>query len=103
MAFFELTNDDLEQFLTVSPKTLVMFGTDWCSECVSLKPEFETISKTNVEIPFVYVNADEQPNSRNLVEFKNIPTIVAFDKTKNLGQKYGNKVDVITSVLENLK
>lgn len=103
MAFFELVNDDLEQFLSVSPKTLVMFGTDWCGECDSLKPEFESISKLNVDIPFVYVDADNQPNSRKLVEFKNIPTIVAFKKTKNLGQQYGNKIDVINSILEKLK
>ena len=80
---------------------MVMFGTDWCGNCDILKPEFLKISqqKENREIPFVFVNPDMFPHSREMVDLTNIPTIVAFRRGKVVSSEYGNKKEIVSKVL----
>jgi len=99
--FKELQEDNLQSQLEQNSSTLVMFGAGWCGNCKLLKPKFKKLSTEN-DIPFIYVDADKLPNSRGLVKLENLPTIVAFKGTENVGQDIGNKIDVVKSVLENL-
>lgn len=101
--FIELELDNLDKVLEQRESTLVMYGAGWCGNCKLLKPKFKKVSTENEDIAFVYVDADKLPNSRSLVTLSNIPTIVAFKGTENVGQSEGNKIDVVYSVLENLK
>jgi thioredoxin 1 len=101
--FIELQEDNLQSILEQNEKTLVMFGAGWCGNCKLLKPKFKKISTENETIPFVYVDADKLPNSRGLVTLTNIPAIVSFKGIENVGQDMGNKIDVVYSVLENIK
>ena len=101
--FIELEFDNLDTLLTQYDKTLVMYGAGWCGNCKLLKPKFKKVSTENEDIAFAYVDADKLPNSRSLVTLSNIPTIVAFNKTENVGQSEGNKIDVVYSVLEKIK
>ena len=101
--FVELDFDNLDKVLEQNEKTLVMYGAAWCGNCKLLKPKFKKLSIENEDIAFVYVDADKLPNSRSLVTLENIPTIVSFKGTENVGQDEGNKIDVVYLVLENLK
>ena len=101
--FVELDFDNLDKVLEQNEKTLVMYGAAWCGNCKLLKPKFKKLSTENEDISFVYVDADKLPNSRSLVTLENIPSIVAFKGSENVGQDMGNKIDVVKSVLENLK
>ena len=101
--FIELQEDNLETVLSQNESTLVMYGAGWCGNCKLLKPKFKKVSTENEDIQFIYVDADKLPNSRSLVTLENIPTIVSFKGTENVGQDMGNKIDVVYSVLENLK
>ena len=80
---------------------MVMFGTDWCGNCDILKPEFLKISqqKENREIPFVFVNPDMFPHSREMVDLTNIPTIVAFRRGAVVSSEYDNKKEIVSKVL----
>ena len=100
--FIELQEDNLQSHLEQNESTLVMYGAGWCGNCKLLKPKFKKVS-TEEDIPFIYVDADKLPNSRSLVTLTNIPAIVSFKGTENVGQDIGNKIDVVYSVLENLK
>jgi thiol-disulfide isomerase/thioredoxin len=73
-----LETDSLDVLIRTQPKLMVMFGTDWCGNCDVLKPYFEKVSnqQQNRQIPFVYVNPDTSPNSRELVEYGNKEEIV---------------------------
>ena len=102
MAFLEQEQDNLQSFLEVCPRTLVMYGAKWCGNCKLLKPKFKKLAESHVEIPFIYVDADKLPKSRSLTTMENIPTIVAFRNTENVGQESGNKITVVEKVLENL-
>jgi thiol-disulfide isomerase/thioredoxin len=100
--FIELEFDNLDTVLTQYDKTLVMFGAGWCGNCKLLKPKFKKLSTENEDIAFVYVDADKLPNSRSLATFNNLPTIVGFNGSENVGQDEGNKIDVVKSVLSKL-
>jgi thioredoxin-like negative regulator of GroEL len=83
---------------------MVMFGTDWCGNCDVLKPYFNKVAnqQQNRQIPFVYVNPDTSPNSRELVDLTNIPMVVAFKKGKVIANEYGNKEEIVDEVLSTL-
>tara|TARA_Y100000385_G_scaffold244848_1_gene263183 strand:+ start:55 stop:369 length:315 start_codon:yes stop_codon:yes gene_type:complete len=96
-----LETDSLDVLIRTQPKLMVMFGTDWCGNCDVLKPYFNQIAnkQQNRQIPFVYVNPDTSPRSRELVDLTNIPMVVAFKKGKVIANEYGNKEDVVDKVL----
>ena len=96
-----LETDSLDVLVRTQPKLMVMFGTDWCGNCDVLKPYFEKVSnqQQNRQIPFVYVNPDNSPNSRELVDLPNIPMVVAFKKGKVIANEYGNKENIVDKVL----
>ena len=100
----QLKTDSLNHYVQTLPRLMVMFGTDWCGNCDILKPEFLKISqqKENREIPFVFVNPDDFPISREMVDLTNIPTIVAFKNGKNIEQQFGNNAEVVQTVLNSL-
>lgn len=100
--FIELENDDLHSIVDNTKHTLVMYGAGWCGNCKLLKPKFKKLA-AEYDIPFVYVDADKSPKSRSLTNLSNLPTISAFHQTNVVAQDEGNKIDVITSVLENIK
>lgn len=99
--YSELKEDNLITLLSENESTLVMYGAGWCGNCKILKPKFKKLS-TEYQFPFIYVDADKLPNSRDLVTLTNVPSIVLFKGTKNVAQDYGNKIEVIKKVLETL-
>ena len=96
-----LETDSLDVLVRTQPKLMVMFGTDWCGNCDILKPEFKKVSnqQQNRQIPFVFVNPDMFPHSREMVDLTNIPTIVAFRRGKVVSSEYGNKKEIVSKVL----
>ncbi len=100
-----LETDSLDVLVRTQPKLMVMFGTDWCGNCDILKPEFKKVSnqQQNRQIPFVYVNPDNSPKSKQLIDLTNIPMIVAFKKGKIITSDYGNKKEIVSKVLSTLK
>ena len=97
----QLKTDSLNHYVQTLPRLMVMFGTDWCGNCDILKPEFLKISqqKENREIPFIYVNPDDFPMSREMVDLTNIPMLVAFKEGKAIANEYGNKKEIVSKVL----
>ena len=100
----KLETDSLDVLTRTQPKLMVMFGTDWCGNCDILKPEFKRVSnqQKNRHIPFVFINPDNSPKSLSLIELNDIPTIVAFKNGKNISQEFGNKLEIVETVLNNL-
>lgn len=96
-----LETDSLDVLVRTQPKLMVMFGTDWCGNCDILKPYFNKVSnkQENRQVPFVYVNPDNSPKSRKLVDLTDIPMVVAFKKGKVIANEYGNKEEAVDKVL----
>jgi len=95
----QLETDSLQFLINSESKLMVMFGTDWCGNCDILKPEFDRVSKEHTDIPFILVNPDNFPKSRELVDLTNIPMVVAFNDGKEIFSKYGNKAEIVSEVL----
>ena len=51
------------------------------------------------QIPFVFVNPDNFPDCREMVNLTNIPMIVAFRRGKVISSEYGNKKEIVSKVL----
>lgn len=95
----QLETDSLEYLINSQPKLMVMFGTDWCGNCDILKPEFKKVSEEYKDIPFILVNPDNLPKSRDLVDLTNIPMVVAFKDGREIFSKYGNRAEIVREVL----
>ena len=95
----KLETDSLDVVLKTQPTLIVMFGTEWCGNCDILKPEFERVSLEYKDIPFILINPDNSPKSRELVDLTNIPMVVAFKNGKEVFSKYGNKKEIVQEVL----
>ena len=100
--YVELLLDNLDIVLSQYDKTLVMYGTDWCGSCDSLKPKFKKLSKENEGIAFVYVDADKFKFSKTLAKVESFPTIAAFKFDKIIGQDKGGDIDDVKSLLAKL-
>ena len=81
-------------------KVIVMYGTDWCGNCDILKPEFYKKSQEYKGIPFIFVNPDILPKSRDVVDLIDIPSIYAFKDGKEIYHKAGNKLENVQEVLD---
>ncbi len=96
--FTELTEDNLEQFLTANPKVMVQFGAAWCGNCKITKPKFKRMAEENPGIEFYYVDAEKLPNSRKFADVSNLPTFAGFVNGSLVKQAQGNKVEIIQEV-----
>jgi len=98
----DLKTDTLDILLKTQERLIVMFGTDWCGNCDILKPEFKRLSELHKDIPFILINPDNAPKSRDLINLTDIPTVVAFKDGTNIIQMFGNKTEVVDKVLSTL-
>lgn len=98
----KLETDSLEDVINGVEKVMVMFGTDWCGNCDILKPHFDKVSRIHTDIPFIFVNPDNSPKSRKLVDLTNIPMVVAFKNGHEIYKQWGNAEGVVDEVLSKL-
>ena len=72
----ELVNDNLKEIINNHSKVFVMFYADWCPDCARIKPYLQRLYTYYENITFVYINADESPKSRSIINLTNIPTFL---------------------------
>ena len=96
--FTELTEDNLEQYLTSNPKVMVQFGAAWCGNCKITKPKFKRMAEENPDMQFYYVDAEMYPNSRKFADVSNLPTFAGFVNGQLVKQAQGNKLETIQEV-----
>ena len=94
-----LTKDNLEELIQNNDKVVVQFGAKWCGMCRVMKPKFERLSKENPDALFVYVDAEELPNSREVIEIANLPTFASFSNGKLAKQFAGSKEEQLLEVI----
>ncbi len=66
---------------------LVDFYADWCGPCKMLGPVLETIN----EVEIIKVNIDEFQDISNKYGVMSIPTIIYFEKGKEINKAVGFK------------
>jgi thiol-disulfide isomerase/thioredoxin len=96
----ELTQDNLQEIISENEQVAVQFGAGWCGSCRLIKPKFKRFAMENTSVKFVYVDAEKFPESRALAEVKNLPTFAGYKNGELVYQQFGNKVDIITQLLD---
>jgi thiol-disulfide isomerase/thioredoxin len=102
MVFEELTQDNLGEILSTNEMVMVQFGAGWCGNCKITKPKFKRLATENENIKFVYVDAENYPNSRSFASVTNLPTFAGYFNGELIKESQGNKEEVIKDIIEDV-
>ncbi len=91
----ELQEDNLQEIINTNSVVLVQFMATWCGNCRIMKPKFKKIALEHPEVPFVLVDAEKYPQSRQLANVDNLPTFASYKDGKQVNQVQTNKFDVL--------
>ena len=105
MAVIEKKDIDFKECAESNDKIMIKFFADWCGSCRLLAPKFERLSEEpdNKSILFVKVNAEHNPQLRQMVGVDNLPYFAAIDKMKILDKDSTSKEDRIKEIVEKLR
>ena len=96
----EIKDDSLQELVANQPKVIVQYSAGWCGNCRIMKPKFKKIATENEGISFVLIDAEKNPNSRQLADVSNLPTFAAFENGALLNQVQTNKFDVLKTFVD---
>ncbi len=92
----ELKSDLINKYLKINNNILVVFGSDQCKHCLSLKPQLYKLSQEYPEREIIFVDCERFSISADLYNIEEYPTIIHFDH-----QQIKNKI--ITSNINKIK
>lgn len=72
-----------------SAPVLVDFTADWCISCKQLAPALSHLEKEKEEVKLYSVNVDEEQSLANHFGVMSLPTVVLFEKGKEVGRFSG--------------
>ena len=96
----EIKDDSLQELVANQPKVIVQYSAGWCGNCRIMKPKFKKMAAENEGISFVLIDAEKNPNSRQLADVSNLPTFAAFENGTLLNQVQTNKVNVLKTFVD---
>ena len=96
----EIKDDSLQELVANQPKVIVQYSAGWCGNCRIMKPKFKKMATENEGISFILIDAEKNPNSRQLADVSNLPTFAAFENGTLLNQVQTNKVDVLKTFVD---
>lgn len=81
-----LTSEEDFQLLIKKGKVIFFFYTDWCGDCVFIRPEMPSIIKAHPEIKFVEVDRDEFTTLSKKLSVNGIPSFLAYENGEEIGR-----------------
>ena len=96
----ELKEDILDQVVADNAKVVVQYSAGWCGNCRIMKPKFKKMAAENDVMTFVWIDAEKNPNSRQLADVSNLPTFAHFNNGQLVGQVQTNKADVLKTFVD---
>jgi thioredoxin-like negative regulator of GroEL len=100
--FLELTEDNLQQYLTDNTAVMVQYSASWCGNCRIMKPKFKKLAAENENVAFLIVDAEKFPTSRKFANVDNLPTFAAFKDGQLVDQVQTNKVEGLTELFSKI-
>ncbi len=97
--FQELDQDNLAEIVANNETVVVQYAASWCGNCRIMKPKFKVLASQNESIPFVIVDAEQFPNSRQLAKVDNLPTFATFKNGVLVNQTQTNKAEVLAELV----
>lgn len=98
----ELTEDTLQDIVGNKDKVVVQFSASWCGNCRIMKPKFKKLASENENITFVFVDAENSPESRKLANVSNLPTFATFVNGKLVNETQTNKAEVLYELVNEI-
>lgn len=98
--YLEVTEDNLQEIVTDNDKVVVQYSAGWCGNCRIMKPKFKKLSREMDGVQFVMIDAEKNPNSRQLATVDNLPTFAVFQGGSLLNQTQTNKFDVLKELVD---
>ncbi|WP_298994077.1 thioredoxin family protein [uncultured Polaribacter sp.] len=95
----ELTEDNLQSIVNENDKVVVQYSATWCGNCRIMKPKFKKLASELGDVKFVMVDAEKNPNSRQLADVSNLPTFATFINGEKKNQAQTNKFDVLKELV----
>jgi thioredoxin len=86
----ELTVENFEKTLQENPKVVIEFGAKWCVPCRITTPELVKLDQKQDEVKIFSVDADRSSELIQQYEVFNLPTIVLFNKGKEIKRSVGS-------------
>jgi len=96
----EIKDDSLQELVASQSKVIVQYSAGWCGNCRIMKPKFKKMAAENEGISFVLIDAEKNPNARQLADVSNLPTFAAFDNGALINQVQTNKADVLKNFVD---
>lgn len=96
----ELKEDNLKSIVESNDTVIVQYSAGWCGNCRLMKPKFKKFSTLHENVTFYMVDAEKNPESRQLADVSNLPTFAAFKDGKLVEQVQTNKTDVLKEFIE---
>ena len=96
----EIKDDSLQELVASQPKVIVQYSAGWCGNCRIMKPKFKKMAAENEGISFVLIDAEKNPNARQLADVSNLPTFAAFQNGALINQVQTNKADVLKNFVD---
>lgn len=98
--FQELDQDNLAEIVANNETVVVQYAASWCGNCRIMKPKFKMLASQNESVPFVIVDAEQFPNSRQLAKVDNLPTFATFKNGALVNQTQTNKAEVLAELVQ---
>lgn len=98
----ELNEDTLQDIVTQNNKVVVQFSASWCGNCRIMKPKFKKLASENETTTFVFVDAENSPESRKLANVSNLPTFATFVNGSLVNQTQTNKAEVLAELVSEI-
>ena len=96
----ELSEDNLSEIIADNALVFVQYSASWCGNCRIMKPKFRKFSTEVEGAEFLIVDAEKNPESRQLADVSNLPTFAAFKDGALVNQVQTNKADVLKSFID---
>ena len=81
----ELTDENFsKEVIDKGEKVIIDCWANWCGKCKMFKPLFEQAESKYKDYKFCTLDVDKAPKSATALNITNLPTIVIFDKTKEV-------------------
>ena len=95
-----ITINTLEEFeAATKQKAIFLFTTNWCPDCMFIKPFIGTLAKENPEFSYYVLDRDQHIDLCKDLDIMGIPSFLAYDK----GEKTGRFVSKLRKTKEEIQ
>lgn len=100
----KVNDSEFKNELESGSKFMVKYYADWCGNCRLFAPKYKKISEKEAyqNIKFLEVNAEQNPEARDLGNVKNLPSFAIFQDGKLIKSDATSKEEIVENMVISL-